>query len=135
MAKIISENISDRICQIVDEFCGGNNSLFGKTIEESEANVRNYKNGKTPPKYKALVKIAINYDISLEWLLLGRGTMKHSLSGNQCPQNGIETGRIIQLEKEIDRLRARNEELAGEVALLRHELNDKHGNPQESQLA
>lgn len=51
------ETISERICAIIDQFCNGNNTKFGELIGESEANVRNYKNGKTPPKYKALVAI------------------------------------------------------------------------------
>ena len=75
MAKIITsyETISERICAIIDQFCNGNNTKFGELIGESEANVRNYKNGKTPPKYKALVAIVKNYGISPEWLLLGEG--------------------------------------------------------------
>lgn len=63
-----------RIKELIDYFCGGNNSTFARSIDTSEANVRNYLNGRQP-KFETLFAIAEKFDISCDWLVLGIGTM------------------------------------------------------------
>ncbi len=66
--------IGGRIQQLINEFADGTNTTFAATIGTSEANVRNYINGRLP-KSDTLAKIVTCYDVSAEWLLTGRGTM------------------------------------------------------------
>lgn len=96
-----NNGISERICVIVERYCDGNNSRFGEVIGESEANVRNYRNGKTPPKVKALVAIVKNFDISPEWLLLGTGAMVRGGEGG-APGSSAEAE---ALRAEVARLK------------------------------
>lgn len=70
-------SISDRISLIIRELCDANNSVFARRINTSEANVRNYTNG-TQPKFEVLAKIANEFEINCEWLLLGKGKMINS---------------------------------------------------------
>lgn len=48
-------SISERITALVNELSDGNNTEFGRRIGESEANVRNFRNGKTTPKFRTLL--------------------------------------------------------------------------------
>lgn len=119
MAKIITsyETISERICAIIDQFCNGNNTKFGELIGESEANVRNYKNGKTPPKYKALVAIVKNYGISPEWLLLGEGDVMRACAS--ATQEKWRKNEDVDEEETVETLRLENMKLMKDkMALL-----------------
>lgn len=69
-----NESIHDRITQLVNKFGEGKNTVFASIIGSSEANVRGYR-ASVMPKYDFLEKIAINFDIDLNWLLTGRGSM------------------------------------------------------------
>lgn len=66
--------INLRIKELIDYFCGGNNSTFARAIDTSEANVRNYLNGRQP-KFETLYAIAEKFDISCDWLVQGKGAM------------------------------------------------------------
>jgi len=67
-------NINFRIKQLVEYFANGNNSTFGQMIGVNEANIRNYIAG-TEPKFNIIEKIASQFEINFEWLLLGKGEM------------------------------------------------------------
>lgn len=66
------DSINDRIKHLVDTYCDGNNSIFANRIGVNEANVRNYIKG-TEPKFNIIYKIATNFELSFEWLVLGVG--------------------------------------------------------------
>lgn len=70
----MNETIFDRISTIVEKFGNGKNTIFASLIGVSEANVRNYKNG-VMPKADFLEKIARSFDININWLLTGEGSM------------------------------------------------------------
>ena len=70
----MDETIFDRISTIVEKFGNGKNTVFASLIGVSEANVRNYKNG-VMPKADFLEKIARSFDININWLLTGEGSM------------------------------------------------------------
>ena len=114
--------ITERICVIIDRFCKGNNTKFGEEIGESEANIRNYKSGKTP-KYKALVSIVNNYGISPEWLLLGEGDMMRA-SASFAQENGRknttedENKAIASLKEEVARLKEDKMKLLEQIVEL-----------------
>ena len=72
-----NESIHDRITQLVNKFGEGKNTVFASIIGSSEANVRGYR-ASVMPKYDFLEKIARNFDIDLNWLLTGRGSMLRS---------------------------------------------------------
>lgn len=69
-----------------------------------------------------------------EWIILGTGQRVRDSSdkrdfspisagtGTTTKSRTYEDGRLYQLEKENVRLRERNEELAGEVAVLKHKV-------------
>ena len=71
----MGESISERIDILIRQFADGRNTTFGRMVGESEANIRNYRSGKTMPKLTALVAIATTFNISPTWLLLGQGEM------------------------------------------------------------
>lgn len=68
-------SIGQRINELVKYFSNGNNSDFAAKIGVNEANIRNYINDRTEPKFNILEKIAINFEINYEWLLTGKGEM------------------------------------------------------------
>ena len=74
--------INTRIKEIIDTFCDGNNTEFANKVSTSEANVRNYIKGRAP-KFDLIEQIAKNFEISYEWLLLGKGEML--LENQQSP--------------------------------------------------
>lgn len=69
-----NESIHDRITQLVNKFGEGKNTVFASIIGSSEANVRGYR-ASVMPKYDFLEKIARSFDVDLNWLLTGRGSM------------------------------------------------------------
>ena len=70
-----TKNIHDRIKALVAIKADGKNTLLAKHLGVSEANIRGYIKG-IMPKADVLDKIARCYDdISLDWLLTGRGPM------------------------------------------------------------
>lgn len=68
------KDISLRIKELIDYFCDGNNSTFARAIGTSEANVRNYLNGRQP-KFETLYLIADKFETSCDWLIKGEGFM------------------------------------------------------------
>ena len=69
-----NSSISERIEELVLHFAGGNKSKFAAIVGTSEANIRNYIEGRQP-KFDFLSSVAQNFEINYEWLLTGRGEM------------------------------------------------------------
>lgn len=69
-----NSSISKRIEELVLHFAGGNKSKFAAIVGTSEANIRNYIEGRQP-KFDFLSSVAQNFEINFEWLLTGRGEM------------------------------------------------------------
>ena len=84
---------SNRIVELVDKFTQGNNSKFAELIESSEANVRNYRSGKTTPKLEIILNICTAFEINYEWLLTGEGSMLKkepgSIKDSPAPQSNV----------------------------------------------
>ena len=114
-------SISERITALVNELSDGNNTEFGRRIGESEANVRNFRNGKTTPKFRTLSSIVVCYGISAEWLLTGEGEMTKT-SGGHTEFVGKE-----QLERQILELKEEKMQLLEEVVRLQKQLLGQAG--------
>lgn len=72
------KDFCERLRQMIDYYADGKNIIFAKKIGLGESNVRSWLLG-TQPKLDAIEKIAINCEnISLEWLLMGEGSMLRS---------------------------------------------------------
>ncbi len=69
-----SQDIGLRISELVNHFANGVNTRFAEMVGTSEANIRNYRNGKMP-KYDFIYNICDRFEINFEWLILGKGEM------------------------------------------------------------
>ena len=78
------QHFSERISLLIDMFADGNNSKFADLIGTNEANVRNYKSGKTLPKLDLAYDICTKLEINFEWFISGDGTM---LKSDEVPHN------------------------------------------------
>lgn len=71
----MEEKISERISQLVATFGKGRNTLFADLIGDSEANIRNYRTGRSTPKFAVLLNIIKKCGVNPEWLMSGEGPM------------------------------------------------------------
>jgi phage repressor protein C with HTH and peptisase S24 domain len=69
-----NQNIGLRISELVDHFANGVNTKFAELVGTSEANIRNYRNGKMP-KYDFIYNVCSVFEINYEWLITGKGEM------------------------------------------------------------
>ncbi|AEG60045.1 helix-turn-helix domain-containing protein [Desulforamulus ruminis] len=91
------ETISDRIEKTIEDN-GLTKTQFAKIIGISTGNLGDWKRGKSMPGANALAKIAEHFDVSLDWLILGKKIEKLE----QIP------GRVSRIsEGEEDRLEFR----------------------------
>jgi len=67
-------DISNRISDLVEHFADGKNTKFAELVSTSEANIRNYRNGKMP-KFDFIQKVCERFEISYEWFISGKGKM------------------------------------------------------------
>lgn len=100
------KDIGLRIKELIDYFCHGNNSIFARAIGTSEANVRNYLNGRQP-KFETLYLIADKFEISCDWLIQGEGSMiKESQSDRSfdlAREEPMSYEKIDLRDKSVDR--------------------------------
>ena len=69
--KATKNEIGQRIQEIINKFCNGNNSEFARKLNISESTVRNYiVSGNI--RIDIIAKIAEIYDIDIEWLVIGK---------------------------------------------------------------
>jgi phage repressor protein C with HTH and peptisase S24 domain len=65
-----------RLKEVIKIF--GSNSALAREIGSAESTIRRWAAGAVEPKYDSLVAISKAADISLEWLMTGRGQMRES---------------------------------------------------------
>jgi repressor LexA len=70
--------INSKIDEIANTFFNGNNSVFAKEIGTNEANIRNYRSGKSVPKIDFIMSLSNKLAINFEWLLNNKGEMTSS---------------------------------------------------------
>ena len=133
-----NESIHDRITQLVNKFGEGKNTVFASIIGSSEANVRGYR-ASVMPKYDFLEKIARSFDIDLNWLLTGRGSMfrdnktseesKLGYTPNATPISPIEESIIYKMYQEE---KAENKALIEEIGGLKERIRQLESQDKES---
>lgn len=69
------DTINLRINYLAENYFKGNNVKFSEAVGSSEANIRNYRKS-TPPKVEFIVKTCDYLNISIEWLLTGKGEIE-----------------------------------------------------------
>lgn len=76
-----------------------------------------YKNetGETFPRSGTIKKLEKEFDISMDWLIFGKGPMYYKK----------ETQRVLEMEKELERLKEKTEQLETESGHLKKELADE----------
>ena len=79
---------SARLAQLI-QVLGMSQNEFSRRIESTSAYVSNMTTGKTKPGMEFLQKIALQFSVSLDWLVLGKGTMFGSLELNQNLHHAI----------------------------------------------
>lgn len=134
-----NSEISERLATIISSE-GLTPNAFAKRLGYKRAQtIYDIINGKSSPSCEFFVRfITAGFSVKwqIEWLING-DTPQVQAATTKTPENtcSLTEGRLIQLEKENERLRKRNEELIGEVALLRHEIKKQPDSPHDSQLA
>jgi phage repressor protein C with HTH and peptisase S24 domain len=96
-------DITLRINTIANKYFDGNNVDFGRFMETSEANIRNYRT-KNVPKTDFIVKLCEKLEINFDWLLLGKGDIqKTGLEMVEEPKSvyTLKTDRTIKGNQEI----------------------------------
>ncbi len=93
-------DISSRIKELVEHFAEGNNSRFAKLTGTSEANIRNYINGRQP-KFDFLSAVADKFEINYEWLFTGVGEIEHTTNIVNDPQAiyGLRTDPTLESQQ------------------------------------
>lgn len=92
--------IAQRVELLVDRFAEGVNTRFAELVGTSEANIRNYKNGKLP-KLDFVCSVCDSLEINYEWLLSGKGEMmrsavvKNSISEPDLFQNSHQLASVV----------------------------------------
>ncbi len=86
---------------------------FASTIGLSHTVIAEIERGSREPSRKVMVAIAETYGISLDWLLLGKGSMYAINQENQEVE--ILKKEISRLEEEIRKLQIENKEISREL--------------------
>lgn len=98
----IMENIGCRIKEL-----RGCNSLsltkLAKSIGISPGNLSDIENNKNMPSTKAAILISEHFNVSLDWLLTGKGEMFLS-SGNEPEDKQEDNSELLSLKKRYDQL-------------------------------
>jgi phage repressor protein C with HTH and peptisase S24 domain len=69
-----SQGLRDRLKLIVKEF--GSNSAFARHIGVAETTIRRWLNGSVEPKPHSLAGVAAAVNVSIDWLVEGKGVMR-----------------------------------------------------------
>ena len=120
------EKLPERIKQL-----RGNMSrrAFAKTIDLPEGTLRNYEQGTSQPKFDALCQISQKLDVSLDWLVFGKGpvrpgeaTPKQAVAPPPPPALPIET-QAQQSPPPNGLLHAQAEEMLKQMAVMNERLH------------
>lgn len=76
------KTVADRLTYLIDNLQIKKKD-FAEAIGVSTGNVSDWCSGRSKPSYNALKKIEAAYNISLEWLIEGRGEMQSATSNTR----------------------------------------------------
>ena len=69
------QGFQERFQVFLDKFDLNPNSLAVALQDSNPVKYRRWLNGEVNPGYENLIQIALHYSVSLDWLMLGRGTL------------------------------------------------------------
>lgn len=128
--KIEQNNISTRLRIIVDRYEKGNTSAMARVCGVTETTLRNYFAGRDP-KFSLIQKIIQTYEINLEWLILGKGSISKKF--NEVNEDSEEY--VIQsniLRNQIKDLKQDKEFLKEQLSMCMQNLDKSKKNNSES---
>lgn len=90
-----------------------NAKTLAKELGVSEATLSRIRKGTNGIKESMLIHLAENYNVSLDWLLMGRGTMLigGEISENSSGDGGTLQSKIKELETKVEMLESFNQKL------------------------
>ena len=99
----MNENIADRISFLVTVCGDGKNTVFANRIGDNEANIRNYRSGKTTPKYSTLVNIVNYCGVNTQWIMTGKGVpfKRSSPFFESNPVSSTYGARVVEDKEQI----------------------------------
>lgn len=128
--KIEQNNIATRLKIIVDRYEKGNTSAMARVCGVTETTLRNYFAGRDP-KFSLIQKIIQTYEINLEWLILGKGSISKKF--NEVNEDSEEY--VIQsniLRNQIKDLKQDKEFLKEQLSMCMQNLDKSKKNNSES---
>lgn len=135
----MNENIADRISFLVSVCGDGKNTVFADRIGDNEANIRNYRSGKTTPKYSTLVNIVNCCGVNTQWIMTGKGVpfKRSSPFADANPPVLINASRdlIVSENDELLEEKALKKNYATSDALMRIKFLEETIDRKESQIA
>ena len=76
--RVDADKMIERFQQVIEVVANGNRSQFSKETGKASSFATNVCQGRVLPTIPYLIQLAERYQLSLNWLLLGRGQMKLS---------------------------------------------------------
>ncbi len=132
----MNENIADRISFLVNTCGDGKNTVFALKINENEANIRNYRSGKTTPKYTTLVNIVNTFGVSTQWIMTGKGQpfKRSSPFADANPSPFAANGGMPPLRNMDDEERERMHEKLRQFKIKMEQWNARRDNPDQPDM-
>jgi len=120
--NIENEEIADRFRELRSQ-SGVSQKDFASSIGLSHTVIAEIERGGREPSRKVMIALADKYKVSLDWLLLGIGSMYH----DQVNDKGLTTdaGEVEVLKKEITDMEVKIRKLEAENKEVTQELLDR----------
>lgn len=98
-----SEDVSDRILQLINMFADGNKTRFAEILGISKTNIQDWTNPKRLrlPAAEHLANIRDKLNISIDWLLTGEGEMKSA--GDMRGASAVYGQNVIEVRDRLER--------------------------------
>lgn len=120
-----NEDIGDRFRELRAK-TGLSQKDFAQTIELSHTVIAEIERGGREPSRKVMVAVARKYGVSLDWLLLGVGTMEGAQPKEDPAVESLKK-EIAEMEDTIRALEAENKEISRELLDRMRQLVDVQG--------
>lgn len=113
------ENISARFIEyykfLLSKSLVKNSVDFAKNIDISSSMMTEIAKGRSNVGLKAIQNTVINYPVSAEWLIAGRGEMLTTASVHEAPELSKKDEEICWLKKQLEVLNETNKLLAENI--------------------
>jgi len=120
-----NEEIADRFRELRAK-TGLSQKDFASSIDLSHTVIAEIERGGREPSRKVMVAVARKYGVSLDWLLLGVGSMEGA-QPKEDPEVEVLKKEIAEMEDTIRALEAENKEISRELLDRMRQLVDVQG--------